>query len=67
MLAWRIPGSPDDDEALWRRRTQRFASGDDEHSRRLWCLMLTLMIMCGSAVLVAVLVAAMIFMAQNRG
>lgn len=36
---------------------------NDEH---MWCLMLTLIIMCGAAVLVAVLVSAIIFMGQNK-
>jgi len=39
---------------------------EDTHSKRLWCLMLTLMILCGAAVLVAVVVAAFVFMSQNQ-
>lgn len=39
---------------------------EDTHSKRLWCLMLTLMILCGAAVLVAVVVAAFVFISQNQ-
>jgi hypothetical protein len=47
------------------RRKDRFERAEDTHSKRLWCLMLTLMILCGAAVLVAVMVAAAIFASQN--
>jgi len=47
-------------------RQDRFERAEDTHSKRLWCLMLTLMILCGAAVLVAVVVAAFIFMSQNQ-
>lgn len=46
-------------------RFDKFERAEDTHSKRLWCLMLTLMILCGAAVLVAVLVAAAIFTSQN--
>lgn len=46
-------------------RQDRFERAEDTHSKRLWCLMLTLMILCGAAVLVAVVVAAALFMSQN--
>jgi hypothetical protein len=46
-------------------RQDRFERAEDAHSKRLWCLMLTLMILCGAAVLVAVVVAAALFMSQN--
>lgn len=46
-------------------REERFQRAEDTHSRRLFCIMLTLMILCGAAVLVAVVVAAFIFMSQN--
>ena len=46
-------------------REERFQRAEDTHSRRLFCIMLTLMILCGAAVLVAVIVAAFIFIAQN--
>ena len=69
MSEWTPPKMPevDDDEEVWKRRAYRFAASTDEHSKRLWCLTLTLMILCGAAVLVAVLVGAMIFMSQNQG
>lgn len=68
MAEWTPAKAPfrRDEEMVWKMRAERFASENDEHSKRLWCLMLTLMIMCGAAVLVAVLVAAMIFMSQNN-
>lgn len=47
-------------------RRDRFERTEDAHSNRLWCLMLTLMILCGAAVLVAVVVAAFVFMSQNQ-
>lgn len=47
------------------RFERTFERAEDTHSKRLWCLMLTLMILCGAAVLVAVLVAAILFMSQN--
>lgn len=46
-------------------RRDRFERAEHTHSKRLWCLMLTLMILCGAAVLVAVVVAAALFMSQN--
>lgn len=46
-------------------RQDRFERAEDTHSKRLWCLMLTLMILCGASVLVAVLVAGFIFVSQN--
>ena len=42
------------------------AVAQSTNQRQMFCLMLTMMIMCGAAVLVAVLVAAFIFMAQNK-
>ena len=47
-------------------RQDRFERAEDTHSKRLWWLMLTLMILCGAAVLVAVVVAAFVFMSQNH-
>ena len=71
-----VPKDPKDPKDLpWPRRAPRFPaiSGGEDHARydnrndeHMWCLMLTLIIMCGSAVLVAVLVSAIIFMGQNK-
>ena len=37
----------------------------DVVSEHLWCLMLTMIVMCGASLLVAVLVAAILFASQN--
>lgn len=48
------------------RRQDRFERAENAHSDRLWCLMLTLMILCGAALVVAVGAAAAVFFAQNN-
>ena len=36
-----------------------------QNDNRMWCLMLTLIILCGAGVLVAVLVSALVFMSSQ--
>jgi hypothetical protein len=45
------------------RRTPRYA--ESRSDSRLWCLMLTLMILCGSALIAGVVIAGLIFFTQN--
>ena len=45
------------------RRPPRYA--ESRSDSRLWCLMLTLMILCGSALIAGVVIAGLIFFTQN--